>query len=153
MNMRSGNHSSTFVPATIILSALWVGLLTTAIFIGDCDIKVIALTIVICFTGSVLGIPLGMLASPFKNEAKHFVRIGQLVVGFISGYLLSRADMLFEDLETDSELVVGRIFLFVGFLVLGAVQTFVFRRYYDKGREMDTFSENKGTEQKNTAGS
>jgi hypothetical protein len=139
--------TSTFLPATIITSLLWAGLFLAAIFVGDIDVKVIALTLVICLTGNVLGMPFGMLASPYKSEPGHFERIGQLIAGFLSGYLLSKSDALINLIDLNSELAIGRIFLFVSFLVLGAVQTFIFRSYSDISREKGAYSSPPDTEQ------
>ena len=103
----------------------------------------------ICLSGNVLGIPFGMLASPYKNEGGHFERISQIVAGFLSGYLLSKSDVVFKDMHFDNEIVVGRLFLFISFFVLGAVQTFIFRRYSDISRAKDTFVPIDQTKQEN----
>ena len=70
--MDANNFTPTFRPATIVTSAMWDSLFVIAIFIGELNLKVIALTWLICVAGNILGIPLGMLASLFENEGGHF---------------------------------------------------------------------------------
>lgn len=151
--MDAKNFTSTLIPAAIITSAIWGGLFIVAIFIGEINLKVIALTWLICLAGNVLGIPLGMLASPFESESGHFQRIGGLIAGFFSGYLFSKADVFITNIDYSNDLTLGRVLLFISFFVLGAIQTFIFRRYSDVTREKESFMPVPHTEQENSVDS
>ncbi|MCP4767420.1 MAG: hypothetical protein GY875_14220 [Gammaproteobacteria bacterium] len=151
--MDSKTFTSTFIPATIVTSAMWAGLFIVAVFIGDISLKVVALTWLICLTGNVLGIPLGMLASPYEKEGGHFQKIGGLIAGFFSGYLLSKSDTFISSIDFSDALTMGRILLFISFFVLGSLQTFIFRRYSDTTRELDSFKPESTTEQENSSDS
>ena len=90
--------------------------------------------------GYVLGIPIGMAASPYKEEGSHFKTIGGLVASFLSGFLASKlAELDFKEIFLSAPLQSGRSMLFVSFFVLGIVQTFMFRRYYDAKRPRDRY--------------
>ena len=98
------------------------------------------LTLIVCLTAYVLGVPLGMLVSPHKDEGKNFQKIGSYLITFISGYVVSKfAGINVGKLIADSvgnSLRSGRMMLFVSFFVLGVVQTYILRAYRDKSREL-----------------
>ena len=95
------------------------------------------LTWIICLTGNVIGIPIGIMASPHRAEASHFRVMGTWVATFVSGYVLSKLDVNASTFASD--LQAGRALLFVAFLILGAVQTFVLRSYSDESRPQDYY--------------
>jgi hypothetical protein len=128
----------TFLPATASLLALWVLLATLAFYLSPTDAP---LTWIICLTGNIVGIPLGMLASPLKNEGLHFRVLGSWIATFASGYLLSKFDLGSAAGVFANDLALGRVLLFLAFLILGSVQTFVLRSYLDVDRPRDFYSE------------
>ncbi len=138
--MKKPRWTSTFVPASILTSAIFCTLLVLAYFLNK-DAAEVALTGIICITGYVLGIPIGMAASPYKAEGSHFKSIGGLVTSFVSGLIASKlAELDFKEMLLSSSLQSGRAMLFLAFSVLGMVQTFMFRRYFDASRIHDGYS-------------
>jgi hypothetical protein len=139
--------TSTFIPGLIFTSSLCAGLFLFAVFLTP-DRSQVPLTSIICLTGYVLGIPIGMAASPYREEGSHFKTIGGLVASFISGLLASKlAELDFKALFLGSSLQSGRLLLFLSFFVLGLVQTFMFRRYFDATRPRDQYAPNDKTVQ------
>jgi hypothetical protein len=102
----------------------------------------VGLTILIGATGFLLGVPLGMLLSPHKGEGRDFRSIGAYLATFFSGYVLSKlttggVERWFAAAATNP-LHGGRIVLFVGFFLLGVLQTFIIRSYGDEVRKRDS---------------
>jgi len=105
------------------------------------------LTFIICFTGYIAGTPFGMLASPHKGEAKNFQLFGSHLATLFSGYVLAKlgssgVEGWLRGAASD-QLRGGRIMLFMSFLILGLVQTFILRNYSDKEREQDRYEQSK----------
>jgi hypothetical protein len=138
---KKGPWTTTFLPAlgfTMILGVvlIWLGCRLSP---GPSELT---LTAIICAMAYLLGIPIGMAASPYKEEGSHFKTIGGLVVSFFSGLVASKlASMDFKATFLGSALQSGRSMLFVSFFVLAVVQTFMFRRYYDVSRARDKYDE------------
>jgi len=126
----------TFIPATATLTLLWGGLIALAYWLSPRDA---ALTWIICLTGNIVGIPLGMISSPLEREGTHFRVMGGWIATFASGYLLSKFDDLDVNSLVQNDLHAGRMLLFLAFLILGAVQTFVLRSYLDPSRTKDYY--------------
>jgi hypothetical protein len=141
--MKKPLWTSTFVPASIVTGALFAALLRLGYFL-DPNRSEFPLTAIVCLTAYVLGIPIGMAASPYKEEGSHFKTIGGLVVSFITGLAASKlAELDFKETFLNSPLQFGRSMLFLAFFVLGLVQTFMFRRYFDATRPHDQYNEEK----------
>ena len=138
--MNFKKQTSTFVPAMVATSAIWLILFFLAAGLSWGDDSSRALTLIVCRAGHVLGIPVGMLASPYESEGGHFQKLGGLIASFFSGFVLSQFVELKEKISPTADLALGRILLFCAFFVLSAVQTFVFRRYSDITREKDVYS-------------
>jgi hypothetical protein len=136
---KKGPWTTTFLPALSFTTFLgFVLLLLGYLFYPDCS--EFPLTAMICAMAYLLGIPIGMAASPYKEEGSHFKTIGGLVASFFSGLVASKfASLDFKDTFFGSTLQSGRSMLFVSFFVLGVVQTFMFRRYYDVARLHDKY--------------
>ena len=126
----------TFVPATATLTLLWVILVALGYWLCP---RYAALTWIICLTGNIVGIPLGMISSPLEREGTHFRAIGGWIATFASGYLLSKLDGFNPLRLINDDLNAGRALLFLSFLILGAVQTFVLRSYLDPTRVKDYY--------------
>jgi hypothetical protein len=118
------------------MSFLWVLLM---IFTYCLSPKDAPLTWIICLTGSILGIPLGMMASPLEREGTHFRAIGGWIASFASGYLLSKLERFDASPLLKDEVSIGRSLAFVAFLVLSAIQTYVLRSYLDTERAHDFY--------------
>lgn len=117
---------------------LWVLLAVLAYWLGSPPDA--PLTWIICLTANIVGIPLGMAASPLEREGSHFRVLGGWIATFVSGYLLSKLDSVTAKSLVYTDLWFGRALLFTGFLVLGAVQTFVLRSYFDSKRPRDYYA-------------
>jgi hypothetical protein len=139
--MKKPRWTSTYIPASILIWALFVALLGFGYFLHP-DRSEFPLTAIVCLTAYVIGIPIGMAASPYREEGSHFKTIGGLVASFITGLAASKlAELNFKETFLNSALQSGRSMLFLAFLVLGLVHTFMFRRYYDATRPHDQYSE------------
>lgn len=102
-------------------------------------------TWIICFTGYLVGVPLGMLSSPHKGEASNFQFLGSHIAALFSGFVLAKltspvVEQWFASAASD-RLRGGRVMLFISFLILGIMQTFILRNYSDKDRERDHFKD------------
>ena len=138
--MAERKYTSTFVPAMRLMISMWVGLIVLGVFLDTQSYGAVALTLIICLCGNVLGIPLGMLASPYEKEGSHFQKLGALVATFFSGVVVSQFGEWAAEVDLSRDVDLGRIFLFVAFFVLGAIHTFVFRRYSDETRAKDNIT-------------
>lgn len=127
----------TFIPATASLLLLWGFLAALACWLSPSNAP---LTWIICLTGNIIGIPLGMLASPLHREGAHFQALGGWIATFFSGYLVSKLDLLDTSKLLASDLSIGRTLLFLAFVILGAIQTFVLRSYLDAARLRDYYT-------------
>lgn len=133
---RKINPTPTFKPAIVTLLMLWCLLAASAIFLAP---NAVALTGIICLAGNIVGIPLGMIASPLEREGSHFRAIGGWIASFFSGYLVSKLELLDTSLFLKDQLSMGRTLLFFAFMILGAVSTFVLRSYLDPLRPLDSY--------------
>lgn len=139
----NGKETQTYWRGLVVTSALVLGLAVCGYFLQP-DCAEIPLTAIICLTGYVLGIPIGMAASPHKDEASHFKVMGGLVALFVSGLVASKFVQLdFKETFLNSTLNSGRSMLFLSLFVLGIVQTFIFRRYSDATRLQDQYEKEK----------
>ena len=128
-------------------TAVWLGLFLLAGALSWGDINALALTWIVCLSGHVLGIPVGMLASPYRSEGGHFQKTGGLIAYFFSGFVLSEFVELNASIDITNDLQYGRMILFNAFFVLSAVQTFVFRRYSDESRQKDAYSPDRSNDE------
>jgi hypothetical protein len=131
------NPTPTFLPAALILLLFWWVLAALAFWLSPKG--AVSLTWIICLTGNIVGIPLGMFASPLQGEGSHFRVLGSWIATFFSGYLVSKLDLLDTAQLLADDLSIGRTLLFGAFLILGAVQAFVLRSYMDSIRLRDSF--------------
>jgi hypothetical protein len=141
--MKKWTPTKTFIVAMPATSIFGVALLALGYQLSPPD--QLALTWVVCFTGYMLGMPLGMLISPHKGEGRNFRLIGSYLITFFSGYVLSKltspgVEKWVAEAASNS-LRSGRIMLFLSSLVLGVVQTFILRAYLEPEREQDLLSE------------
>ena len=128
--------TSTFVLAII---GTYVVMLFHARFAYLLTPDTIALTGIVCAAGYVVGIPLGMAASPYESEGQHFRKIVGFIASFVSGIVAGKlAEFDFQRRILENEVNGGRLLLFTSFLIVSSVQTFIFRRYYDSRRPHDT---------------
>lgn len=133
--------TSTFLPALGFTSVLGLALASFGYAIHS-EKSEVPLTALICLLAYIVGIPLGMAASPYEKEGSHFKTIGGLIASFVSGLVASKVAALdFAATFLDSPLKTARTILFVSFFILGVVQTFMFRRYYDATRPREQYGE------------
>jgi len=135
------------MPATWLI---WIALLLLGYRLSPSEW---VMTWIICFCGYIGGMPFGMLASPHKGEARNFQLIGSHLATLFSGYVLAK--LASSGVEgwlrgaASDQLRGGRIMLFMSFLILGLVQTFILRNYSDKEREQDRYEQTKPKEKAN----
>lgn len=89
------------------------------------------INILICLFGSIAGWWLGFLMSPDPTEQGQFSNVRKAVSAFLSGFLLAKIDILFQDAVaqnlTSSPLFMGRLGLFVTTALICAQFTYVAR--------------------------
>jgi len=91
-------------------------------------------TYLICIFGAILGWFVAILVSPYgKNDGDKLDKFSKIVGAFLSGYILSKLDNLFEvimDPKNMLETLYGqRILLFVCFFIVMWIVVFSFRVY------------------------
>jgi hypothetical protein len=91
-------------------------------------------------SGLASGWAIGILLSPYQSEKDRFKEYLRLSAAFLTGYIVSKADRIFELLIDPSRgplllqpIVAHRILLFATALLLGTVITYVFRKYLSFG--------------------
>ncbi|MEH2537199.1 MULTISPECIES: hypothetical protein [unclassified Bradyrhizobium] len=99
-----------------------------------------SLNLLLVITGALTGWVVGMLMAPVsKSEAKHFPEYGKAISTFAAGYLVAKADKLFDlyfkDGSAIDELLIGRLAMFVSAFAVGALSTYVWRMYVSSGGE------------------
>ena len=90
----------------------------------------IGLSLTVWPAGIVAGCCAGFLLSPLQGEKAKFTAFARGVSTFLSGYLLSKFDMLFLDFRYTPGLV-AHVTLFASFFLLTALTIFVARAYGD----------------------
>ncbi|MBT5496305.1 MAG: hypothetical protein HOK54_11225 [Alphaproteobacteria bacterium] len=127
-------RTSTYLPSMLSTFMLFCSILILGAWHSPSEI---ALTWLFCLTGFIIGIPLGMLASPYKGEGANFRLFGGLMATFLSGYVVSKLEVsTFTDLIEDP-LNLARVLTVISMIILGVVQTFIFRTYSNVAREHD----------------
>ena len=86
--MKKWMPTKTFTVAMPATTIFGVAFLTLGYKLSPSD--QLALTWIVCSTGYMLGMPLGMLISPHKGEGRNFRLIGSYLITFFSGYVLSK---------------------------------------------------------------
>jgi hypothetical protein len=83
--------------------------------------------------GALLGWVTGILATPLGSaEQSQFSTYAAAISTFISGFLVAKLDKLFElsvTKEALTEVLLGRALIFASAFLLGALFTFIGRRY------------------------
>ena len=90
--------------------------------------------VLFCVLGFILGWVIAIYSTPYnKKDETKLNRFANLVGTFLTGYILSKCDKLFERLTNPdfllSSLQGGRILLFLSFFGLSWIVVFVYRRY------------------------
>lgn len=117
--------------ATAISGVVGIALIVLAYLI---DPDSYPITYVICICGYILGWIVALISTPMNvNDESRISRFTKLVGTFLSGYLLSKFDKLFNWLFDPSQvfapLIGGRILLFICCFGLTFLMVFYFRRY------------------------
>lgn len=112
--------------------ATLVVLVCACVFIGNPP-NPMWLNVLLLVVGGLCGWGAGILASPQGEEEKsQFAMYRRAILAFLTGFVLAKVDRLF-DLAVDKGAVtismLGPSLIFVGGFVLGALFTFVGRRY------------------------
>jgi putative flippase GtrA len=101
----------------------------------------LALNILILLGGGLAGWILGVLVTPLPHEASRFSEFGKTITAFISGFLLSKFERIFDLAITQksdvSDILVSRVLLAAASLMLGILFTFVWRSYVASSRTLD----------------
>ncbi len=80
-------------------------------------------------TGGLIGWIAGLLMTPvLRGEAERFPEYGKALSTFVSGYLLSKLDRLFDGSNL-GDMFVPRIMMFASLFALGLLATYVWRAY------------------------
>jgi len=91
------------------------------------------LNILLLLFGALLGWVTGILATPLGSaEQSQFSTYAAAISTFISGFLVAKLDKLFElsvTKEALTEVLLGRALIFASAFLLGALFTFIGRRY------------------------
>jgi hypothetical protein len=94
-----------------------------------------------CALGLAAGWAVGILLAPYQSEQERFREYAKFVSAFITGYLVSKLDRIF-DLWLDPEhgplvlhsIVAHRMMICITSFLLAAVSTYVARKYVSFGR-------------------
>lgn len=107
--------------------------LTASLYIGSKDI----VQSLICLLGAVVGWSFGMLISPLNDgEKKQFSEFTKTLSAFMSGFVIAKFDVILQSsigqkVTADTDLFLIRSMLFAICFFLGALFTFVGRRYVE----------------------
>lgn len=92
-----------------------------------------AINFLLCIFGGVLGWVVGILLTPKSDEeAQNFQKVGGAILSFVTGYLVSKADILFKqatEQKADMDAMLGKGLLFGSAFLVGALFVFVGRSY------------------------
>jgi hypothetical protein len=110
-----------------------IALIVLAYLIGP-DRNVYPVTYVICISGYILGWMVALISTPMnRNDESGISRFTKMAGTFLSGYLLSKLDKIFEWLFNPSQvftpLIGVRILLFICCFGLTFIMVFYYRRY------------------------
>jgi len=99
----------------------------------DAASKQWALNLLLCLFGSLLGWFAGFMAAPYDNEKDAFLSIGKAITAFLSGYFVSKFNMVFDSIFQE-KLFLNVIFitenmLFFCSFLLTFITVFIVRRY------------------------
>jgi hypothetical protein len=130
--------TSTYIPGVIVTTLVFIGLAKLAYLLDPPEFP---FTGILCLTGYVFGMPIGMAASPYKDEGSHFKTLAGYLVTFVTGLMAAKVSALdFGKTFFADRITSGRTMLFLAFLVLAVVQTFMFRRYSDRRRLHEAYT-------------
>jgi len=101
----------------------------------------LSLNILLLLGGGLAGWILGVLVTPLPNEVSRFSEFGKTITAFVSGFLLSKFERIFNLAITQksdvSDLLVSRVLLAAASLMLGILFTFVWRSYVASSRPFE----------------
>jgi hypothetical protein len=108
-----------------------IGLLFSARFVTGSDH--ITINYLLLTLGGVLGYFTGVLISPYgPNEMKTFSDIGKAASAFVSGFVLAKADKIFDEAMKNGQIgmaFLGRLAIFAAAFLIMALFSFVARKY------------------------
>lgn len=100
-----------------------------------------------CALGLSIGWGIGILTAPYQSEQTVFKEYSRILAAFVTGFLVSKADRIFE-LWIDKSKAAGfeeqlwmRLMVGLTGFVLAVVTTYVARRYLSFGPGAETHSE------------
>ena len=115
-------------------------------FFHDENYTAIALSLFIGLSGLTIGWLIGILATPFSDEEqKKFSQLKTTIIGFLSGYFLSKIEPVLSKITSDidaitQDLTVMRFLIFIVCGIFGFISMFVYRRYYLNRKEVGGYS-------------
>jgi hypothetical protein len=93
----------------------------------------VTLNYLLVMLGGVVGFTMGMLISPYGAEKRQFSVIAKTASAFLSGFVLAKADKLFDEATKDPGVIdaafVGRVSLFAVAAVITGLLAFLTRAY------------------------
>ena len=92
------------------------------------------INVLFLFCGGLIGWILGILITPISDtEKSRFSEFGKAITAFLTGFLLSKVERIFEltirDKSDVSDVFIGRSLLLVVAFALGILLTFIWRSY------------------------
>lgn len=128
-------------------SIIGIGL-TIFAFQFDRDIENRIITLLICCLGFILGWIIGIVTTPYNEiDGKGITKFSKIVGSFLTGYVLSKADKIFERVFKEDYIlsmqVGGRLLFFLCFFGLAWIVVFVYRLYADGEVEINEQTEMK----------
>jgi len=114
----------------VLGTATYVGLAVVCCYCG----MDVWLNYALLFFGSLVGWVAGILATPDDPDQKRmFTAYAKAISLFVSGFIVAKVDRLFESATADGALpgpiVVGQLVIFGSAVLLGALFTFIGRKY------------------------
>lgn len=104
--------------------------------------KELAYSLLVGLSGITIGWLIGLFASPFSNEEqKKFGQLSTVIIGFLSGYFLSKIEPLITHLTSNAEvftqdLILIRFLIFLTSGIFGFLYMFSYRKYYLHGKDI-----------------
>jgi hypothetical protein len=116
------------------LAVLLIAIITVAwLLLKWCD----DLAVMAALFGALAGWSIGTLASPYESEERRFKDFSKIIAAFLTGFLLSKVDRVFE-IATDEKhramlfdvAIVRRIVISMTCFILAMMVVYISRKYY-----------------------
>jgi pheromone shutdown protein TraB len=130
---RKGKMNYKIVVTSISAAILILTLVVLCFVMSDCGVAR-AMSLAVLILGCALGWFTGILSTPYdKQEQSRFQTYAKVISLFLSGYVLAKLDRVIEQLISvdtlHDQLVLFRLFAFVGIFLITLILVFVYRQY------------------------